>query len=69
MLHHEQYSAPGQSAAFAAYDRRIREFQREQGMTETDWTQQATNRVKDAKALHGRDRIRAALNTPGFPVR
>src|SRR3984885_136190 len=50
VLHREQYSAAGQSATFVAYDRRIREFQREQGMTETDWTQQATNRVKDAKA-------------------
>jgi nitroreductase len=69
VLHREQYSAAPQSAAFAAYDRRIREFQREQGMAETDWTQQATNRVKDTAALHGRDRIRAALNTLGFPVR
>ncbi len=38
VLHREQYSAAAQSTAFVAYDRRIREFQREQGMTETDWT-------------------------------
>jgi len=69
VLHREQYSAAAQPAAFAAYDLRIREFQREQGMTALDWTEQATNRVKDAAALHGRDRIREALNTLGFPIR
>jgi nitroreductase len=69
VLHREQYSAAAQSAAFVAYDRRIRDFQREQGMSEMDWTQQATNRVKDEAALHGRDRLRAALNTLGFPVK
>jgi hypothetical protein len=69
VLHREQYSAAAQSAAFVAYDRRIRDFQREQGMSEMDWTQQATNRIKDEAALHGRDRLRAALNTLGFPVK
>ncbi len=69
VLRHEQYSAASQSAAFTAYDSRVREFQREQGMSEIDWTQQATNRVKTAEALHGRDRMREALASPGFRLR
>jgi nitroreductase len=69
VLHREQYSAAPQSAAFNAYDLRIREFQREQGMTEIDWTRQATNRVGTLEALHGRDRMREALRILGFDLR
>ena len=69
VLHREQYSAAEQSASFIVYDQRIREFQREQGMRETDWTEQATARVKTAGSLHGRDRIRDALAALGFPLR
>jgi len=69
VLHREQYRAEAASAVFPAYDSRIREFQREQQMTEMDWTLQSANRVKDAAALNGRDRIREALQTLGFPVR
>jgi nitroreductase len=69
VLHREQYSAEPQSGAFAAYDARLVEFQREQGMKEVPWTELATNRVKTAASLHGRDRIRSALETLGFPVR
>ena len=38
-------------------------------MTEIDWTQQASNRVRTAQSLHGRDRIREALETLGFALR
>ncbi len=69
VLHREQYSAAAQSAAFLAYDERIRQFQREQGMAETPWTAQATIRVKTVASLHGRDRIRAALGALGFELR
>jgi nitroreductase len=69
VLHREQYSAEPQRAAFAEYDQRIRAFQREQRMTEIDWTQQASNRVRDVAALHGRDRIRAALDILGFALK
>lgn len=69
VLHREQYSAAAQSAEFAAYDARLVAFQREQGMKEIPWTELATNRVKTAQSLHGRDRMRAALNALGFPVK
>jgi nitroreductase len=69
VLHREQYSFEAQSGAFAEYDRRIRAFQREQRMTEIDWTQQATARIRTAESLHGRDRIRQALEILGFGLR
>ncbi len=47
----------------------MREFQREQGMKAIDWTQQCFNRVKDAAALRGRDRMREALRNLGFELR
>ena len=69
VLHREQYSAAAQSAAFTTYDMRIREFQREQAMTEIGWTEQATNRAKTAVSLHGRDRMVEALRNLGFALR
>lgn len=69
VLHREQYSAAPQSDACLAYDARLVKFQREQGMKQVPWTELATNRVKTAASLHGRDRIRSALETLGFPVR
>jgi len=69
VLHREQYSPAGHEATVGDYDARLVEFQREQGMREQTWRELATNRVKDAEALHGRDRIRDALNALGFPVR
>jgi nitroreductase len=69
VLHREQYSTAAQSEAFVEYDIRIREFQREQRMTEIDWTRQATARVMTTASLHGRDRIRQALEILGFALR
>jgi len=69
VLHREQYSAAPQSEACAAYDARLVEFQREQRMKEIPWTELATDRVKTVQSLHGRDRMRAALNALGFPIR
>ena len=38
-------------------------------MRPIDWTQQCFNRVKDAVALRGRDRMREALHNLGFELR
>ena len=37
-------------------------------MIEIGWTRQATARAKTAALLHGRDRIREALETPEFAL-
>jgi nitroreductase len=69
VLHREQYSAAPRSDTIDGYDATIRDFQREQGMRAIDWTQQCFNRVKDAEALRGRDRMREALRNLGFELR
>ena len=57
------------SDAIDGYNATMRGFQREQGMQAIDWTQQCFNRVKDAAALRGRDRMREALRNLGFELR
>ena len=69
VLHREQYATPSREPEITRYNATVREFQREQGMREQDWTQQSIDRVKDIAALRGRDRIRAALRTLGFELR
>jgi nitroreductase len=69
VLHREQYSAAPQHAAIDGYNATVRDFQREQGMKAIDWTQQCFNRVRDAEALRGRDRMREALGNLGFELR
>ena len=69
VLHREQYSAAPHGETIEGYNATIREFQREQGMRAIDWTQQCCNRVKDAAALRGRDRMREALGNLGFQLR
>ena len=69
VLHREQYSVEAHSDAIDDYNATMRGFQREQGMKAIDWTQQCFNRVKDAAALRGRDRMREALRNLGFELR
>jgi Nitroreductase family len=69
VLHREQYSASQRSEPIDGYNATMRGFQREQGMRAIDWTQQCFNRVRDAAALRGRDRMREALRNLGFELR
>ncbi|HXT82294.1 MAG TPA: NADPH-dependent oxidoreductase [Acetobacteraceae bacterium] len=69
VLHREQYDPALKRDAIEEYNATARQFMREQGMTEQDWTAQATNRLKDTAALHGRDRMREALRNLGFELR
>jgi nitroreductase len=69
VLHHEQYDATLKRDAVERYNGVARDFMREQGMKEQDWTLQATNRLKDVPAMHGRDRMKEALRNLGFELR
>ncbi len=70
MLMREQYSwTEEQRAAIAEYDRRMRAFQRAEGMKEQDWSAQMVRRVRDARALTGRHILRDFLNRIGFRLR
>jgi nitroreductase len=69
VLHQETYDPEAKRAAIEQYDATLRSFQREQRMKPIDWTQQCINRVRDATALRGRDRMREALRNLGFELR
>ncbi len=69
VLHRETYTAAPQREAIDRYNTIARDYMREQGMKEQDWTTQATNRLKDRAAMHGRDRMREALRNLGFELK
>jgi nitroreductase len=69
VLHRETYNAEAVRHAVEDYNAIMRDFQQEQGMRAVDWTQQCIDRVKDAAALRGRDRMREALRNLGFELR
>lgn len=70
VLFREQYSwGPAQREAVESYNAKARAFQQEQGLPQQDWTEQAINRVAAAPSLHGRDRLREALQTLGFGLK
>lgn len=69
VLHVEQYDAALRHDAIARYNGVARDFMREQGMKEQDWTAQATDRLKDVPAMHGRERMKESLLNLGFELR
>lgn len=69
VLHLEQYDQALKRDAIERYNGVARDFMREQGMKEQDWTHQATARLKDVPAMHGRDRMKEALANLGFELR
>ncbi|KAF1044799.1 NADPH-dependent oxidoreductase [Xylophilus sp.] len=70
VLHRERYRVPATNAEEVGdYDAVLRAFQAEQGLPQQDWTTLVVNRLQDAKALHGRDRLAEALRHAGFPLK
>jgi hypothetical protein len=69
VLFREQYGATDDPLAIAAYDHRLKSFQREQGMIERDWTEQASQRVRGTESLAGRHILRDVLHGLGFQLK
>jgi nitroreductase len=69
VLFRECYRQGTPSTAIHAYDMRLRAFQREQGMTERDWSEQATHRVRGPDVLAARHQLCAILGSLGFSMR
>ena len=70
VLFREQYDwTETQAAAVAAYNPRLRAFQRRQGLPEQDWTTQAVNRTAGPQSMAGRHVLREILSGLGFPLR
>jgi len=69
VLHREQYDAHSQTAAINQYDEVMGEFQTSQGLSPAGWTSRSLARWRSRESLHGRDRLRDALNALGFELR
>lgn len=69
VLHRGRYDATRETAERAAYDRRMEDFSARNEMAASGWTQRVIARLGSMKALSGRDRMRAAIQSLGFPLR
>ena len=69
VLHHEAYDASGESPRRAAYDALMAAFSTRNEMTADTWTRRVIGRMGKIAAMGGRDRMVAALNAMGFPLR
>ncbi len=69
VLFRERYGEAAAPRPLAAYDARLRSFQREQEMPERDWTEQASQRVRGPDSLAGRDVLRDVLHRLGFALK
>lgn len=69
VLHREQYDAPSQRAGIDQYDDVSVAFQASQGLDDIGWSARSLGRWRSRESLHGRDRLRDALNALGFELR
>lgn len=67
VLHMEQYQVPASDAQEVGdYNAALQRFQASEGMKPANWTQQVSERLRDADALKGRHRLYEALQGAGF---
>lgn len=69
VLHREHYEPSTEIDNVAAYDTAMTMFQIEQGMSKQGWSLVQTDRLRDAAALGGRDKLLAAIHQLGFELR
>ncbi|MES2906661.1 MAG: nitroreductase family protein [Pseudomonadota bacterium] len=69
VLHFEEYKTDAEQQAVETFNASHRDFQQEQNMKTIDWTDRVAARLKDAKALDGRDVLRDVLKKLGFALR
>lgn len=70
VLHRETYCLDSQDQAIADYNQVMQAFYQSQQMNVTgDWVEHSIQRIATAKALNGRDRLKAALAQLGFELR
>jgi nitroreductase len=69
VLHRERYSTENEAAIRAQYDIELARFSKQHEMGEYTWTDRVINRVSKLKAMSGRDKMRAAIEALGFPLK
>jgi len=69
VLHHETYALDAQREPIARYDETARAFQTTHGQQPVGWRALIITRGRNAAALNGRDRLKAALRALGFALK
>lgn len=69
VLQHERYDLNAQREPIARYDETARAFQTANGQQPLGWRALIISRGRNAAALGGRDRLKAALRVLGFALR
>jgi nitroreductase len=68
VLHHEQYSLDEQSPHVATYEQILKAFYTTAGLPQS-WVNRVAHRFGTVAGLNGREHLRQALHTQGFPLR
>ncbi len=69
VLFRERYSAARDDAHRAAYDAELTRYSKTHEMTQYSWTERVLNRLGPIKSMSGRDKLKAAIEALGFPLR
>jgi len=69
VLHRETYATTDESEAVTRYDEVLQGFQLSQSLPQQPWSRQAVSRLAGPESLSGRDRLREAMRSLGFPLR
>jgi nitroreductase len=69
VLHHARYDLDAQREPIARYDETARAFQTAHGQQPVGWRALLISRGRNAAALNGRDRLKAALRALGIALR
>ena len=69
VLHHERYSAAGDEAHRDVYDKALAAYSKTHEMSQYTWTERVLNRMGPIKSMSGRDKLKAAIESLGFPLR
>lgn len=68
IVHTDRYIVPDEGAQRASYDAKLASFSKRNEMVNQSWTERVISRIAKTKSLNGRDRLRAALASIGFPL-
>ena len=68
ILFRERYSAAADGAHRAAYDAELARYSKSHEMSAYTWTERVLNRLGPIKSMSGRHKLKAALQSLGFPI-
>lgn len=69
VLHRERYVTAEEEKNWKNYDEALAHYSKTHEMSQYTWTERVLNRLGAIKALSGRDKLKAAIESLGFPLR